>query len=309
MSNQNIPYIVGTEKNVDHVYPPRHTETKAAITVPAKNHGYLFSIPISTYIKWAWRIKKWTLIGNLRVAGSVYDPAGGDPPNDFANFTLDWSFTTDMFQSVVYNNLTAAASEKDILSSFLIDSLDGNVQSRLYLGDHGFMPVMTDPYYQRIDVGPPVIGGDTGRFTFVSQDGLYIRAPAFFGGDWSDALYPAMILGRNGFGDVTIRDDGEDSFWPTIAIGFQTTGTVRSNSGYVVGANLFCSPNFLGTVTPGSSITIDGVNLPMQDFWDSSGLSYCVATITPSEFWPYKNRLGQPVYDTATGAQINDPFS
>jgi len=309
MSSQNIPYLIGTEKNVDHVYLPRHTETKAAITMPAKNHGYLFSIPISTYIKWAWRVKKWALTGNLRIAGAVYDPDGGDPPNDFANFTLDWNFSTNMFQSVTYYNLTAAASEKDILTSYIIDGLDSNIQSRLYLGDQGFMPVMTDNTSQRIDVGPPVIGGDTGRFTLLSQNGLYIRAPAFGGGDWSGTPEAAMILGINGFGYVTIRNDGEDSFWPTIAIGFEMTGTVRSNSGFIVAGQLFCSPNFLGTVTPGSSVTIDGVNLPMQDFWDSSGLSYCVATITPSEFWPYQNRLGQPVYDTASGTQVNDPFS
>lgn len=31
-------------------------------------------------------------------------------------------------------------------------------------------------------------------------------------------------------------------------------------------------------------------------------------TIVPSEFWPFKNRLGQDVYDTTSGDQINDPF-
>jgi hypothetical protein len=32
-------------------------------------------------------------------------------------------------------------------------------------------------------------------------------------------------------------------------------------------------------------------------------------TLVPNEYWPYQNSLGQPVYDTTTGAQINDPFA
>jgi hypothetical protein len=31
--------------------------------------------------------------------------------------------------------------------------------------------------------------------------------------------------------------------------------------------------------------------------------------LTASEYWPYQNSLGLPVYDTATGAQLVDPFS
>jgi hypothetical protein len=31
--------------------------------------------------------------------------------------------------------------------------------------------------------------------------------------------------------------------------------------------------------------------------------------LTAAEYWPYANSLGLPVYDTATGAQLVDPFS
>jgi len=32
-------------------------------------------------------------------------------------------------------------------------------------------------------------------------------------------------------------------------------------------------------------------------------------TMTATKFWPYKNSLGQPVYDATSGAQINNPFA
>ena len=45
-------------------------------------------------------------------------------------------------------------------------------------------------------------------------------------------------------------------------------------------------------------------NVNVADFAATAAL-----TLTATKFFPFQNRLGQPVYDTATGAQINDPFS
>jgi hypothetical protein len=62
------------------------------------------------------------------------------------------------------------------------------------------------------------------------------------------------------------------------------------------------------------SLTIMGVNLPLYFFdttlsphYTASGISASF-TLDPLEYWPFANRLGQPVFDTSTGAQINDPF-
>lgn len=39
------------------------------------------------------------------------------------------------------------------------------------------------------------------------------------------------------------------------------------------------------------------------------GVNTCDVTISPVEYWPYATKAGLPVYDTATGAQLNDPLS
>jgi hypothetical protein len=64
-----------------------------------------------------------------------------------------------------------------------------------------------------------------------------------------------------------------------------------------------------GGVGSGGTLTIDGVDFPLfapTDFYFDSSVSIIA---TPTEFWPYKTSTGLPVYDTATGAQINDPLS
>jgi hypothetical protein len=64
-----------------------------------------------------------------------------------------------------------------------------------------------------------------------------------------------------------------------------------------------------GGVAGSSSVTVDGTSFNMAINSMASHGGTGIITIDPAEFWPFKNTLNQPVYDTASGAQINDPFA
>jgi hypothetical protein len=66
--------------------------------------------------------------------------------------------------------------------------------------------------------------------------------------------------------------------------------------------------NFACTV---STLTVDGMTIPMWRTINSAenANQHLTIVITPVEWWPYKTKSGAAVYDTATGAQLNDPFS
>jgi hypothetical protein len=59
-------------------------------------------------------------------------------------------------------------------------------------------------------------------------------------------------------------------------------------------------------------VTIGGVNFDLPMYWEepSFGIeSSGDIVLTPRKYWPYKNSAGLPVWDTATGEQLNDPTS
>lgn len=58
--------------------------------------------------------------------------------------------------------------------------------------------------------------------------------------------------------------------------------------------------------TPLSNIT--GIRVSASTPLGASHITSLTASLTPVEFWPYALRNGDPVWDTATGAQINDPL-
>lgn len=96
----------------------------------------------------------------------------------------------------------------------------------------------------------------------------------------------------------------------TIAAGvFRNPVTVTSGTG----AFFIQGP---GTLTVKSLVASDFV-IPMQvssrlngmdPASTSTGSATCALTLEAVEFWPYADSQGLPVYDTATGAQLRNPF-
>jgi hypothetical protein len=56
------------------------------------------------------------------------------------------------------------------------------------------------------------------------------------------------------------------------------------------------------------SFDLDGVAKAFRWF-PGADASTASGSLNPTEYWPFLNRLGQPVYDETTGAQVNDPFA
>jgi hypothetical protein len=73
--------------------------------------------------------------------------------------------------------------------------------------------------------------------------------------------------------------------------------------------------NYTGTAPHGlGTLHILGSTIELQ--WIQTGFNNVVPgsvtldfTLTPTSYWAYENSQGQPVYDTASGAQLVDPFS
>jgi hypothetical protein len=85
----------------------------------------------------------------------------------------------------------------------------------------------------------------------------------------------------------------------------------------VVSAGAEATDQFPATLTVSAGIAAD-FDVPLQvNFSIGRGPSGVPSapsgtgdlTLEAVEFWPYKNRLGQDVYDTSSGAEINDPFA
>lgn len=64
-----------------------------------------------------------------------------------------------------------------------------------------------------------------------------------------------------------------------------------------------------GGLAPVGTLTINGQDIRIFYQFISIPNVQFNFTLSPKEFWPYKNSQGQPIYDTTTGAQLNDPFS
>lgn len=91
----------------------------------------------------------------------------------------------------------------------------------------------------------------------------------------------------------------------------------RFNDGVAVGPVVFRCQTALQSETPTDVFTIDPVIAPAftaplliaPTAPATTDSTACDLTMTAYKFFPYKNSLGQPVYDEDTGAQLVDPFS
>lgn len=124
------------------------------------------------------------------------------------------------------------------------------------------------------------------------------------------AFNEASIL-RVGAGEWMYYSGGQ--FYPGmwVSLGVAMEGyIVASDNGYTVSIPL----GGVRTTASDVSISVNGHSLYLGVSDDSSGL-VTVSNINgsfaldPLEYWPYATKAGLPVYDTATGAQLNDPLS
>lgn len=120
--------------------------------------------------------------------------------------------------------------------------------------------------------------------------------------DW--LTIPVTLVATN-----AINDDGHPTFNSGAPMGVTVYGR-QSTFGFVGGTQ--SGPRFASNVT---TLHILGWDIPLgflanDTYGGAVGASFVSGdwTLTPAEYWPYKNLAGAAVYDTTTGAQINDPF-
>jgi hypothetical protein len=120
----------------------------------------------------------------------------------------------------------------------------------------------------------------------------------FFGDNGSSALGATVVL-------------------QTVFIDYQSSD---KTFGFVLGLEFFLSGmSSFAAVERGSThlvgdIEVDGITLPLTLNYDSihPGIftsTTASGTLTPTKFYAYKTKSGLSVYNTMTGAQLNDPFS
>lgn len=101
--------------------------------------------------------------------------------------------------------------------------------------------------------------------------------------------------------------------WVALGVpsGFTTTGgTLGAPGSSSLGVYFACVPTAMpgGVATGSFSALLDGEAFDLY-YFDAGTDSYSAGAMefTPTEFWPYAAMDGSPIYDTATGAQLQSP--
>lgn len=303
---------------------------------------------ISSLIATAWRVKKWKVTGNFTIildAGSVYQGDGGgartftgtlNEPGDPAMPKETDGLITRQFSSGV-GGPTLAEEEWQMVSS---------VNGRTYvppppLGSSNplsYAPWALNPYtfysqgrrfpltlakkfwYEHTDfrlittyyAGPPGVYGPGSSIITVSSTGP--------GGPASDGAVLRQtdvggLQGYNFYGNLVVYDPATKRFYPQVSCGMGINQGAANAAFVIQMASVMDTPNGFLTVDP---VVAPSWKVPVlmwqppeaPDFAPVSTSGGVVTlAMTAIEFWPFQNRLGQPVYDTETGAQLNDPFS
>lgn len=181
-------------------------------------------------------------------------------------------------------------------------------------GDYTVDYAMTLKPYYLVSGGPnPPVGSEPylvvlfGVVVFVNSSSISngfpgTPAPIFFanGMGMLDSSYPSLV-----------SDSGQ--LKPEIDLTTEVQGTPDSG-----GASSFSftlsSVNPGGATTVASGLLIDGipVDLYYTTETDSCSISnFAISDLSadPVEFWPYAAKDGSAIYDTSTGAQLQDPLS
>jgi hypothetical protein len=267
--SDRVGYMVGNTKGRDHIMWP-------VVNGPLVDADQIYTVNLATLMQMAWRVREWRV-----TAGTMaYDwPFSGSGPPDI-HLRMAWSAFSLKMQRY---DIGEVMTEKDILGP-----------SSSYLG-YG-----TDKTLGNLGVS----GADNSPVITVngSADG-----PGSANGNidgTQNILYDSV---RNLFGPPLGLSGSAYAFSTNVIISF------GSASASFLAAHP--TQNAVGTVTvvdpaggPGlvSGISIQGysVGSPLNGTGTVSNIA-----VTPIVWWPHKNRLGLPVYDTSSGAQINDPFA
>jgi hypothetical protein len=284
--SDRVGYMVGDTKGRDHQMFPTilRSEILAKLgpdTNSQQDSIWPVDISLAQIMALFWRVRKWSLTGSM----------SGSCTQDFYSESATATIAaTDLFPlkyDPIAGTITAITKEADLLY-------------------YAFGP--WGGYYglQFAGIGAPYdpateIGGITSSW---SISGTYSDS----GSCQVDLSFPSNLLL---FDPVT----------KLFSLPFKPTGNPGGfgwftwNSGYARLVSTFSRVGTSGGITikpmiaPDFDVPMDAIITLLPPVGTDSAAATCAFTLQATEFWAYQNSLGQPVYDTSSGAQINDPFA
>lgn len=286
MASFRVPLTVGGKIVRHHQMWPTWLRADL-VTFMAANHpgddvGHLWrpNIALEQLLALSWRVRRWRLTGTFSVvAGNNSIPPGSQASMAGAIVAAD----IQIFRS----DNTPIQNEVELIRSAA-----------------PVPRIWATPRNGGIGTFNPV------SFTFSAKDDF---DPFFPPQSGTNTMPEGIAIFRNGqIGyDAVIWDPTTKKFNPYLTV------TLGGANILFYGVNV-CPPsktsNGTLTITPGvapaftvpllSSGTYNPGGSPPSGNFSSGGATLALAAV---KFWPYVNRLGDPVYNEDTGAQINDP--
>lgn len=317
-----VPYPVGNRAGVDHTFWPAISRAEFVAKFVAVGFttnqakritDRLCPVPVTLdqLMAMAWRVREWT------VDASTFDYTGlGRVQTPGADF---WTLHADIPEISVTMKRVKSPPDipplRDVTDEQ--DILGPATDADLGLGG-------IDPWKTLRNAG--VLGQTEPGEVSASSDAT--PPYAFSGGS----------AGAGMLGNYVIYDPDPGMFYPPISVsGFfsvltdtgtgQTTGVQAQYYALPVTPTAPPDPappgGIAGDVQQGT-LTISGIGadivIPLGMFGEGAGSAPPIGfpdggsgsidiAMAPVAWWPYKNSVGLPVYDAATGAQLVDPFS
>lgn len=312
--NFNIPYLVGDMVGRDHQYWPTILRSEipflTAAPLPARYDSiWPVDITLEQLLALTWRVRNWDFSGSCAVSKTIQN--AGDP----AVFTQSGSADVAETQLTVLklrqsdSALIASDKEPDIIRRFVIQGYKAS--SFTGLANYSIGAVTGDA-----PISAWESSGDFGTFSGSTP-------PANTPGE--DAMAPSVLSGF-----PILYNPTTQMFSPPFAGIGEMIPFIFGGSPLVASVQFLRNPATVlsgtGPLTlrkPGvMSIALGGIapdfDVPVELQWrftgespgsHVSGTGDCDFTLEATDWWPFKNSLGQLVYAADDGAQQNDPFA
>lgn len=297
----NIPYMVGDSYRRDHTYLGSITPAEAAIGGLAAR---TLAVDLDTILALAWRVRVWTVsVGLWSVALTRTNQEGVFPDIGTTISTTTGSVTIPNFD--VQISLDLSAGERTIINEQrnVIHPPSGALFTVLTnqgsLGNSSPANLSQDATFTYDSTPPelfdPPSGFESGTFSEAAGAGILLfdetrPFQALYFDTTSKLFYPDFVFNVG----MTLHYGGTFSVNNILPISAASAGTLTVNPGI---ASSFVVPlrktgsysGFRGV--PVGPVVITGGNI--------------TASMTATKFWPFKNSLGQAIFDEDSGAQIN----
>lgn len=324
--NYKIPYLVGSRTPTQPAGPQVHWEhTQNPVyeeTQPTFNHA-----PLATLMALAWRIREFTVSGScsVKTVKKWHWARSGEPLiNGQPGYpgVIPPTPVTDTFEAHIDVSEQVVPLFTHLPSSFWsggpsedeLDVLYANIgwldRTTVGRGD-----IMGSGTYESDSTGSPLITLENGSpFRWIADGHSgptdYISDPYY------DNRFYNYLRATAGFGASAEYTKFDPTSSPTSPY-LPQIGCSMNARGLGAAAHYEGKDGFF-TFNP---VIAPIIRIPMTVYYENRTYSEWVEdsfevteakaefTAIATKFWPYKNKSGQPVYDTTSGAQINDPFA